>query len=81
MNAVQLDRIRRVLVIKWSALGDVVTASALMEDIAQALPHADIHLNTQPNCAGLFAHDPRFPRCGRSMCVVKNGAGPTASRG
>ncbi|MBS0330405.1 MAG: glycosyltransferase family 9 protein, partial [Proteobacteria bacterium] len=60
MNAVQLDRIRRVLVIKWSALGDVVTASALMEDIAQALPHAEIHLNTQPNCAGLFAHDPRF---------------------
>ncbi|WP_296892203.1 glycosyltransferase family 9 protein [Thiobacillus sp.] len=60
MNAVQLDRIRRVLVIKWSALGDVVTASALMEDIAHALPHAEIHLNTQPNCSGLFAHDPRF---------------------
>lgn len=60
MNAAQLDRIQRVLVIKWSALGDVVTASALMEDIARALPHAEIHLNTQPNCSGLFAHDPRF---------------------
>lgn len=60
MKAVQLDRIRRVLVIKWSALGDVVIASALMEDIARAFPHADIHLNTQPNCTALFAHDPRF---------------------
>jgi heptosyltransferase-2 len=60
MNAVQLDSVRRVLVIKWSALGDVVIASALMEDIARALPHAEIHLNTQPNCTGLFAHDPRF---------------------
>src|SRR5574340_389533 len=60
MNAVQLDRIRRVLVIKWSALGDVVIATALMEDIARALPHAEIHLNTQPNCVSLFAHDPRF---------------------
>lgn len=60
MKPVQLDNIRRVLVIKWSALGDVVIASALMEDIARALPHAEIHLNTQPNCAGLFAHDPRF---------------------
>ena len=60
MSAVRLDQIRRVLVIKWSALGDVVIASALMEDIARALPHAEIHLNTQPNCAGLFAHDPRF---------------------
>jgi len=60
MKAVQLDRIRRVLVVKWSALGDVVIASALMEDIARALPHAEIHLNTQPGCTGLFAHDPRF---------------------
>lgn len=59
-NALALDTIRRVLVIKWSALGDVVIASALMEDIARAFPHAEIHLNTQPNCVGLFAHDPRF---------------------
>lgn len=60
MNAVQLDKIRRILVIKWSALGDVVIASALMEDIARAFPDAEIHLNTQPNCSSLFAHDPRF---------------------
>src|SRR3569623_1736950 len=54
------DGDRRVLVIKWRALGDVVTASARKEDIAHALPHAELHLITQPCCAGLFAHDPRF---------------------
>jgi heptosyltransferase-2 len=51
---------RRILIIKWSALGDVVIASAIMEDIARAFPQAEIHLNTLPNCVGLFAHDPRF---------------------
>lgn len=51
---------RRILIIKWSALGDVVIASAIMEDIARAYPHAEIHLNTLANCLPLFAHDPRF---------------------
>ena len=60
MSAVQLGNIRRILIIKWSALGDVVIASAVMEDIVRAFPAAKIHLNTQPNCTGLFAHDPRF---------------------
>jgi heptosyltransferase II len=60
MTAVNLEKIRRILIIKWSALGDVVIASALMEDIARAFPDAVIHLNTQPNCSSLFAHDPRF---------------------
>lgn len=50
----------KILIIKWSALGDVVIATALMEDIARAYPDAEIHLNTQPNCVGLFAGDPRF---------------------
>ena len=54
------EDIRRILIVKWSALGDVVITSALMEDVARAFPKAEIHLNTMPNCSGLFAHDPRF---------------------
>lgn len=54
------EAIRRILIIKWSALGDVAIASALMEDIARAFPGAEIHLNTQPNCIKLFKDDPRF---------------------
>lgn len=60
MNDAERGAIRRILVVKWSALGDVVIASALFEDIARAFPAAEIDLNTQPGCVGLFAHDPRF---------------------
>ncbi len=52
--------IRRILILKWSALGDVVMATSIMEDIRRAFPEAEIHLNTMPAYAPLFAHDPRF---------------------
>ena len=52
--------IRRILIIKWSAMGDVIIASALFEDIARAFPGREIHLDTQPAWQPLFAHDPRF---------------------
>lgn len=55
-----LAGIRRILIIKWSALGDVVIASALMQDVARAFPDAEIDLNTMPASLGLFRHDPRF---------------------
>lgn len=53
---------RRILIIKWSALGDVVMASAIMGDVARMYPGATIHLNTLPSVAPLFAHDPRFEK-------------------
>ncbi len=59
-EAIRRGDIHRILVIKWSALGDVVMATALMEDIRLAFPAARIDLNTMPASAGLFAHDPRF---------------------
>lgn len=54
--------IRKILVIKWSAMGDVLIATALFEDIARAFPDREIHLNTLPAWEGLFANDPRFQR-------------------
>lgn len=54
--------IRRILIIKWSAMGDVILATALFEDIARAFPNRDIHLNTLPLWQGLFSEDPRFQR-------------------
>lgn len=55
--------IRRILIIKWSAMGDVIIATALFEDIAQAFPNREIHLDTQPAWRDLlFAHDLRFQR-------------------
>ncbi|MDG4552667.1 MAG: glycosyltransferase family 9 protein [Candidatus Competibacter sp.] len=52
--------IRRILVLKWSAMGDVIIATALFEDIARAFPDREIHLNTLPVWRDLFAEDPRF---------------------
>ena len=55
--------IRRILIIKWSAMGDVIIATALLEDIVRAFPNREIHLDTQPAWRDLlFAHDPRFQR-------------------
>jgi lipopolysaccharide heptosyltransferase II len=60
MNLPARTDIRRILILKWSALGDVVIATTAMEDIRRAFPDASIDLNTMPAFTGLFAHDPRF---------------------
>ncbi len=52
--------IRRILIIKWSALGDLMIATSVMEDIVQAFPLAQIDLNTLPPWHKLFQGDPRF---------------------
>ena len=52
----------KILVLKWSALGDAAIASAAFEDIRRGFPSAQIHLNTLPPVAKLFADDPRFDR-------------------
>ena len=54
------ENIRRILIIKWSALGDLVISSALFEDLRQAFPDASIDLNTSPPYVSLFNDDPRF---------------------
>lgn len=54
--------IKRILVMKWGGMGDIVISTAIMEDIYLAFPHAELHLNTMPAWQSLFAHDPRFSR-------------------
>ena len=56
------DDIRRILVIKWSAMGDVVLSTAIMEDLRKAFPDAEMHLNTLPVWTSLFEQDSRFSR-------------------
>ncbi|MDX1377198.1 MAG: hypothetical protein R3357_16655, partial [Burkholderiales bacterium] len=57
--------IRRILIIKWSALGDIAIASATMQDLRVAFPDAELELETRPPWDGLFAHDARFARVHR----------------
>lgn len=54
--------IRRILIVKWSAMGDVIIATALFEDIVRAFPDREIHLDTQPAWEPLFGHDRRFQK-------------------
>jgi heptosyltransferase-2 len=52
--------VRRILIIKWSAMGDIALSTAIMQDIRNAFPAASIDLNTMPAFEKLFAEDPRF---------------------
>ena len=50
----------RILVLKWSAMGDLAIASCAFEDIRNAYPEAQITLDTLPPWQQLYEQDPRF---------------------
>ncbi len=52
--------IKNILIIKWSSMGDLVLASAVIEDICSAFPNASFDLNIAPNFQQLYSEDPRF---------------------
>ena len=54
--------IQKILVMRWSAMGDVALASASFEDLHNAFPEAELHLNTLAPWDKLFAQDPRFTK-------------------
>ncbi len=56
------NRIKRILIMKWSSMGDVVISTVVMQDIIAAFPNAVIDLNTLPPWDSLFQNDPRFSR-------------------
>lgn len=56
------SKIRRILVIRWGALGDVVVCTAILEDLRRAFPDSEIDFNTTAPCDRLFETDPRITR-------------------
>ncbi len=60
LNFFQNPAIKSILVIKWSALGDVIISTAILEDLRQAFPDARIDLNILPPWDRLFQHDTRL---------------------
>lgn len=52
--------IRRVLIVKWSALGDLLISTILCDDLYRAFPKATLELNTLPLWTSLFSEDKRF---------------------
>lgn len=60
MKVPEHDDVERILVLKWSAMGDVVISAAALEDIARAFPGRSIDLNTMSPWDALFRDDPRL---------------------
>ena len=52
--------IKKILIIKWSSMGDVVISTAIMQDIHEAFPRAEVHLNAMPPWHAMFVNDSRF---------------------
>ena len=61
-NMLENKRIERILIMKWSSMGDVAISTALMQDICNAYPDARIDINTLPPWDRLFHNDPRFSK-------------------
>ncbi len=53
---------KKILIIRFSSLGDVVLLTALLEALRGALPRAEIHLLTKKQYTELFASDYRIDR-------------------
>ena len=60
MKTLDKADIKRILVLKWSAMGDVVIATAAMEDLRLAFPEATLDLHTTRPFRALFEADVRF---------------------
>lgn len=60
INLPQRHDIHRILIIKWSALGDVARSSAILQDVSVAFPNAVIDLNTFSMFEVLFQADSRL---------------------
>ena len=61
---------RRILVIRFGALGDLVLATVLLPALRRAYPEAEIHWVTKRAWASLLAADPRLDR----LIVLEAGA-------
>ena len=54
--------IKKILIIKWGGMGDIILSTGIMEDIYLSFPKSKIHLNTLPQWKTLFKNDPRFKK-------------------
>ena len=57
-----LKKSKKILIVRWGSMGDLVVCSAVMEDICRHFQNAEIHLNVEPPWHKLFKHDPRFSK-------------------
>jgi len=54
--------IKKILIIKWGGMGDIILATGIIHDIYMSFPKSKIHFNTLPQWKHLFNNDPRFEK-------------------
>lgn len=54
------NEIHKILIIRWGGLGDLALCSAIIDDLAHAMPHASLHLHTETPWQSLYNSDPRL---------------------
>lgn len=54
------SEVKRIYIVEMTRLGDIVSATALIEPLRLAYPDAELHLVGDQAYAGLFAGDPRL---------------------
>ncbi len=57
---IQPHTIHKILLIKWSAMGDCVLATSWIAPLRQQFPQADIHVQTQPAWQSVFQNQPEI---------------------
>ena len=62
MSAFEASSIKRILLLRWGALGDLALCSAVFEDVCSRFPEAQIDLNVDPVWSSIFIGDNRFSR-------------------
>lgn len=53
----------KILVIQTAFMGDAVLATALIEELDDQLPHAELHLLVRKGNEGLFVQHPKLKKC------------------
>jgi ADP-heptose:LPS heptosyltransferase len=56
------DEVRKILVLRYDRLGDMVVTTPMIELLHERLPNAELHVLASPRNAGLLAHDRRIAK-------------------
>jgi len=60
INLIKKGSIKKILIIKWGGMGDVIQSTAVINDILNAFTDAEVDLNTSPLMNIFFANEKRL---------------------
>jgi len=62
INLKKNSELKKILIIKWGGMGDLIQASAVINDVLNSFSEVKVDLNTLPQWFPLFKFDKRFNR-------------------